>query len=324
MMRAGIWMCILMADDTITVNQYPTCGCCKSQSDYQGYKKYTKTWKNYCPHCKKSGTLADNPKGVADGEITCSQSKGGCDADYCGFCGGDKGGGDRCKNYRLTSATATSSGTSSGTTSSSYMTFWEMLEDLQKPLDGEVEILIRDDRVYFHHVPDHSQTELFLSEGVNILEDSVTIKDFNPDTVNVLICKWGTNYDKYIVLKNAELIERFGVHAKEVRLFTTKTEYVTTTTGTDSTSSDTSTDSSSSTSSSSTSGSNSNSKTTGSGSTKKKTSKKKSTKKRTTYQTAYKGMNRKNNKSTSKTKNPTGKPWYVNLGNYIKKSIGWK
>src|SRR5574344_1579704 len=51
-----------------------------------------------------------------------------------------------------------------------------------------------------------------------------------------------------------------------IRLFTTKTEYVTTTTGTDSTSSDTSTDSSSSSSGSSTSGSTSNSKTSGSGS----------------------------------------------------------
>lgn len=30
---------------------------------------------NYCPNCGKSGTLTDNPKGVYEGEITCSMKK---------------------------------------------------------------------------------------------------------------------------------------------------------------------------------------------------------------------------------------------------------
>jgi hypothetical protein len=97
------------------------------------------------------------------------------------------------------------------------------------------------------------------------------------------------------------------------------------TSSTDSTSTDTASSSSTgSTSSSSSSGSSSSS----SGSSKKKTTRKsgskKTTKKRTTYRTAYKGSNVRSNKSTSKTKNPTGKAWYVNLGNWVKKSIGWK
>ena len=53
-------------------------------------KKYTKTWQNRCMSstCKgqKWGTLTFNPKGTAEGEITCSA----CDSDYDCVSGGDK------------------------------------------------------------------------------------------------------------------------------------------------------------------------------------------------------------------------------------------
>ena len=70
-------------DNTITVKTYP------SKSGYE-YKLTKHTWKNYCPLCKKKGTLTFNPKGTKEGEITCDKSKGGCDADYCGTSGKDK------------------------------------------------------------------------------------------------------------------------------------------------------------------------------------------------------------------------------------------
>lgn len=77
---------------TITVTGYPTtAGSTGGNSPYK-YKKYTKTWANYCPVCNRSGTLVDNPKGVPDGEITCSQSKGGCDADWDCVTGKNKAG----------------------------------------------------------------------------------------------------------------------------------------------------------------------------------------------------------------------------------------
>ena len=76
---------------TITVYGYPTCYTCWRTQRYRCVKM---TYINYCPNCKKYGTLRNNPKGVADGEITCSR----CDCDFCCYCGRDKvGSGGRHK-----------------------------------------------------------------------------------------------------------------------------------------------------------------------------------------------------------------------------------
>lgn len=50
------------------------------------YNYHTSSFKNYCPHCGKWGVLEWNPKGVAEGEWTCSS----CGADYCAACGKEK------------------------------------------------------------------------------------------------------------------------------------------------------------------------------------------------------------------------------------------
>ncbi len=54
-------------------------------SDYS-YTWYNTTFVNYCPKCGIYGTFTFNPKGVPEGEITCSH----CDSDYCGVTGKDK------------------------------------------------------------------------------------------------------------------------------------------------------------------------------------------------------------------------------------------
>lgn len=72
-------------ENTITVNHKPSTN---QAAKYYKYEKYKKTWKNYCPNCKKSGKLSDNPKGVPEGEITCKA----CDSDYDGTTGADKNG----------------------------------------------------------------------------------------------------------------------------------------------------------------------------------------------------------------------------------------
>lgn len=84
-------------DDTVTTWAYP------SKSGYS-YKLTKKTWKNACPLCtkvshfKKAGKLKWNPKGVPEGELTCSQ----CGADFCAVSGMDK---NRKVRGKLTPAT---------------------------------------------------------------------------------------------------------------------------------------------------------------------------------------------------------------------------
>ena len=80
---------IAAATQCITVTGKPSTG---QAGQYYKYQDYTKTWKNYCPFCHKTGTLTDNPKGVYEHEITCDKSKGGCDADFDVTTGADKSG----------------------------------------------------------------------------------------------------------------------------------------------------------------------------------------------------------------------------------------
>lgn len=126
------------ADDVITVNMMPSCGCCGYPKT--PYKRFTKTWKNYCPNCKKSGTLTDNPKGVYEGEITCSMKKGGCDADYCGYCGGDKWGGGKCQRVKLTPAEATTEETHTETTQEVHQEYKEVTANNDNTGDDETKI----------------------------------------------------------------------------------------------------------------------------------------------------------------------------------------
>ena len=58
----------------------------KCSDGTSGYYYHTDTFKNYCPHCHRYGTLTFNPKGTVEGEWTCSA----CDADYCAADGKEK------------------------------------------------------------------------------------------------------------------------------------------------------------------------------------------------------------------------------------------
>ena len=223
----------------------PSCGSCKNQSDYQGYKKYTKTWKNLCTSttCKSKtpGTLQNNPKGTYEGELTCSK----CDSDYCGFCGTEKSGSARFKLVSATASTEKTDTSDTGTTSGS--TFWDMILDLIGPLDGEIECRVEGDKVFINKIPEPEESELWIREGINVTDDSITVTDYNPDTYNTFVISWAGGT---IVLTDKKMIERFGEKilekdaTKEVVTYEAKT--ISTDTSTDS-STDTSTNSSSTT-----------------------------------------------------------------------------
>ena len=77
MVKKGVKATFSSDKTTVTTYAYPS----KSGAEYKLTKK---TWKNVCPFCK--GKLKFNPKGTAEGELTCSK----CDADFCCVTGQDK------------------------------------------------------------------------------------------------------------------------------------------------------------------------------------------------------------------------------------------
>lgn len=64
----------------VTSTSKCSCGKCGD------YVYHTCSYKNYCANCGRYGTLIWNPKGVYEGEWTCSA----CDCDYCSACGKEK------------------------------------------------------------------------------------------------------------------------------------------------------------------------------------------------------------------------------------------
>lgn len=71
---------ITITSQKVSATSKCSCGACGD------YNYHTSTYKNYCPNCHKYGTLVWNPKGVLEGEWTCSS----CDCDYCAACGKEK------------------------------------------------------------------------------------------------------------------------------------------------------------------------------------------------------------------------------------------
>ena len=242
-----------MAKDTITATGKPSCACHCGE-----YKEVTKTYKNYCPRCGKSGTLNVSPKSTAgaEGEISCYPD--GCGADYCINCGGDKTSSSSCSrsDWKLTPADGSNTtDPDSEDSDSGASTFGDMVLDLIKPLDGDVLAQQYQNKLKVCKIPEPRNYKLWAKEGVNIVDQSVTIHDYNPETTNVLYVKWSKGV---IIVKNTKLIERFGEKEEIVTATKKVTTYKwvedTTTTDTESTDStdSTDTDTSSETDSSST------------------------------------------------------------------------
>lgn len=92
---------------------------------------------------------------------------------------------------------------------SSATTIKEAIKEVLSIWDGEVECKTINDTMYINKVPNPAAGEpLLLYEGMNVLDDSVTITDINPDTVNFLTVHWEGGED--IVLRDEKLITRFG------------------------------------------------------------------------------------------------------------------
>lgn len=128
---------------------------------------------------------------------------------------------------------------------SSGSTIKDALKQLLAAWDGEVECKCINEYVYVNKIQDpQKRHRYYLAEGLNIHDDSVTINDYNPDTINFLTVHWQGGED--IVYRDEKLIARFGekpleldavkkitVTSEKEKTTPTDTTTTTTTTGAD-------------------------------------------------------------------------------------------
>ena len=171
----------------ITANYYPTCECCGGSTPYQ---RYQRSFRNYCPECGKSGTLGIYPKS-SDGEITCMMEKGGCDSDYCCYCGGEKDYG-KCGTYKLTPASGgelDNNGDGTGVSKSTVNAYDVVFQEASKYAYGTGSSTVSRMRLWGYG-DDKAFSDLIYSElvdmgiGAKIVE---TVKGNNPNFRSVLV-----------------------------------------------------------------------------------------------------------------------------------------
>lgn len=100
---------------------------------------------------------------------------------------------------------------------SSASTIKDAIKEVLSIWDGDVEAYVRDDTFYVQKIDnpyDNADDILKVLEGFNIIDDSVSITDVNPDTINFLTVHWEGGED--IIIKDELLISRFGEKKKEV------------------------------------------------------------------------------------------------------------
>ena len=102
------------------------------------------------------------------------------------------------------------SGSEEGSDTSEEGTSSTLKEALKKAVsgwDGEVEVNIKEDTVYVNKIPDPTETKLLINEFDNVIYDSVTVTDLNPQTPNKIVM----NYQgQELSLKDDIAIKRFG------------------------------------------------------------------------------------------------------------------
>lgn len=88
----------------------------------------------------------------------------------------------------------------------------DALKKVVSKWDGDIEVRIREDTVYVNKIPDPTTATLTVDEYSNVIYDSVTVTDGNPQTVNMLTGNWNGNT---LTLKDELAIERFGEQQQE-------------------------------------------------------------------------------------------------------------
>ena len=106
------------------------------------------------------------------------------------------------------------SATSGG--SSSIMSGWDSIIDLLKPLDGEAMVLVRGDTVMVKRITVPDSCALWISEGYNIVDDSVKISDYSPEIYNTFVVNWGDSFQHSFEISFDKHKELYGERKTEV------------------------------------------------------------------------------------------------------------
>lgn len=115
------------------------------------------------------------------------------------------------KNILTAMGGGTPSEESSGESAGS--TIKDALKKAVSGWDGDVEVRVVEDTVYVNKIKDPTSTKLVLNEYENVMYDSVTVTDINPQTVNVMTLKYK---DYELTLQDDILIKRFGKIPQQV------------------------------------------------------------------------------------------------------------
>ena len=90
------------------------------------------------------------------------------------------------------------------------MSGWESLCDLVKPYDGEILLLVRGDTVVCKKIEIPSWSAIWAYEGINVVDDSVTITDYSPEIYNTVEVFWGNDFQNKTTLCFERHKELFG------------------------------------------------------------------------------------------------------------------
>lgn len=103
------------------------------------------------------------------------------------------------------------------------MSYLDMIKDLISVWDGDVEVKIRQDKMYINKVP-QPNPKLWAIESNNIVSGQAKVTDYNSDTVNTLNVDYDNGKHK-ITITDEYLIDRFGEVSADVDAIKMVTDY---------------------------------------------------------------------------------------------------
>ena len=196
-------------ENVLTTNSKCACGNGDTEHGQENH------FENKCSTCGKEGTLTvetldnveqsdskdNNDDNETEGtlpEVTNKIVCSNCGAEYCGQDGSDLLGGTRSGLNQVNPDEITGAEDEVSTAEeedTTYMSGWEGLCDLLRPLDAEAMIVQRGDYVIVKKIDMPQTAKLWAYEGINVVDDSVSITDYTPEIYNTFVIRWGEEFE---------------------------------------------------------------------------------------------------------------------------------